>query len=159
MIRWLFIFPLIAASIHIFEEFAFPGGFRAWYVSYRPQIEKSLTTRRLVTFNLILLVACASFAITGPRHGGTTTWLIAVSIIAWNSVFHLLGAFRTHRYSPGMISAILLYLPLTFGGFYLLLWHSVATLSSFAICFGIGTLYHVIAESDFRFKWAKRGLS
>jgi len=95
VIRWPFIFPVIAASIHIIEEFAFPGGFRRWYIGYRPEMEKHLTTRRLIAINLILLAACASCAVTGPRHGGITTWLIVVSIVAWNTVFHILGALRT----------------------------------------------------------------
>ena len=143
MIRWPFIFPVIAASIHIIEEFAFPGGFRRWYIGYRPEMEKHLTTRRLIAINLILLAACASCAVTGPRHGGTTTWLSVVSIVAWNTVFHILGALRTHRCSPGMVSGIVLYLPLAFGGLYVFLLRGVATLPLFTTCFAIGTLYHL----------------
>jgi hypothetical protein len=32
----LFWLPLAAAGAHDFEEFAWPGGFRAWYREYRP---------------------------------------------------------------------------------------------------------------------------
>jgi uncharacterized membrane protein HdeD (DUF308 family) len=156
MIRWLFMLPIIAACIHVIEEFGFPGGFRDWYISYRPEMERHLTTRHLVVINGILLAACASLSITGPRHGGATTWLIVMSIVAWNTVFHILGAFRTRKYSPGMVSGILLYLPLAFVGFYELLRYRIATISLFVTCLGVGTLYHVFAESDLRFKWAKR---
>lgn len=92
MTRWLFIVPVLVASIHILEEFAFPGGFRDWYVAYKPEVEKFLTTPRLFGINAILLAACLSFAITGHHHGGTTTWLIVVFILAWNAVFHITGA-------------------------------------------------------------------
>lgn len=156
MIRWLFMMPLVAASIHIVEEFAIPGGFRSWYIAYVPEVAKILTPLRLAEINALLLAACLSFAVTGQHHGGTTTWLIVVSILAWNAVFHITGAVRTRRYSPGMVTGILLYLPLTCYGTYELILHRVATYPLFGLCFAIGTVYHLLAESELFFTWARR---
>lgn len=33
--RWLFWAPLVAATLHIFEEFVWPGGFARWDREYR----------------------------------------------------------------------------------------------------------------------------
>ena len=153
MNSWLFAFPLIAVLVHITEEFFYPGGFREWYIDYRPMVKGFLTNARLVGMNLTLVIAAASCAVTGARHGGTNTWMIVVSIVAWNSVFHITGAIRTHRYSPGMISAIALYLPLTFQGFFELVEYRQVTVGACVICFSVGTLYHFVAETEMGLKW------
>jgi hypothetical protein len=50
--------PFCFAVLHIFEEFAWPRGFAAWYATYRPYVAGSLTTRFFVVGNgLLLLVA------------------------------------------------------------------------------------------------------
>jgi hypothetical protein len=54
---WLPWLPLIAAGLHIVEEFVFPGGFTAWYRSYRRQARR-ITPRFLVIVNAGLLLAC-----------------------------------------------------------------------------------------------------
>ena len=58
--------PLIAASLHVCEEFVYPGGFRQWYASYRPEIASSLSVGYLVLVNAIMLAACALIAVAGP---------------------------------------------------------------------------------------------
>jgi hypothetical protein len=40
----------IAAAAHVFEEFAFPGGFKEWYARYRPETATSFTPRRSSVF-------------------------------------------------------------------------------------------------------------
>ena len=153
MIHLLYVIPVVAVLIHIVEEFVYPGGFRDWYVHYRPMVKGFLTNPRLIWMNLILVLAAASFAITGARHGGANTWMIVVSILAWNSVFHITGAIRTAQYSPGMISAILLYLPIAGIGFFELIQHRVVSLVALAICFGLGTVYHIVGETEAGLKW------
>lgn len=37
--------PLVAAVLHILEEFVYPGGFAQWDRLYRPQIAGSITSR------------------------------------------------------------------------------------------------------------------
>src|SRR5262249_24313300 len=55
---WLPWAPLAADSLHIFEEFAWPGGFADWYRRYKPGRAKSLTPRFLIIINGLLLVLC-----------------------------------------------------------------------------------------------------
>ena len=51
MTDWLRWALLPAASVHIFEEFVFPGGFPAWYRTYRAAPTR-ITPRFLVIVNL-----------------------------------------------------------------------------------------------------------
>ena len=44
-----------AASIHIFEEFVFPVGFKSWWCAYRPEIAASVSNQFLIMINAVLL--------------------------------------------------------------------------------------------------------
>ena len=51
MLNWVFWAPLGAASLHIIEEFVYPGGFAAWDRRYRPGMRKSITPRFHIIIN------------------------------------------------------------------------------------------------------------
>ena len=109
----------IAALIHIFEEFVFPGGFKAWWCAYRPEIAASVTNRFLVIINVVLIVFSATVAFAAQRRGnGVEAWLVLAALLAGNGVFHVVGAIKTNSYSPGMISGVLLYIPLAIYGYF-----------------------------------------
>jgi hypothetical protein len=103
-LSWWFALPLIAASLHVCEEFVYPGGFRLWYASYRPEIASSLSARYLFVVNAIMLAVCTLVALAGPSVNGTANWFVITSILFWNAVFHIRAVFRTGRYSPGVIT-------------------------------------------------------
>jgi len=115
---WLAWSLLAAASLHIAEEFAFPGGFVAWYVSYIPQIRASVTPRFLVIINGILLAVCAAIGVqgVGTRYG-VAAWLTVAALLFSNAIFHVLGAIQTRRYSPGIVTGVILYLTLPIYGY------------------------------------------
>jgi hypothetical protein len=56
--NWLYWAPFGAASLHILEEFVYPGGFAAWDRRYRPDFSHTITGRFHVIINGLLLVAC-----------------------------------------------------------------------------------------------------
>jgi Protein of unknown function with HXXEE motif len=142
---WWIAGPLIAASLHVFEEFVLPGGFRAWYASYRPTIASSLSAPYLVVVNGIMLGVCALIAIAGPSPNAAANWFIMTSILFWNAIFHVRATVRMRRYSPGVISAVLLYIPLTVFGSFVLLQHRLVPRIAAVACFGIGGGYHVVS--------------
>lgn len=121
---FVFWLPLCFAALHIFEEFAWPGGFAAWYATYRPYVAQSLTTRFLVVGNVILLVVAFLLGWMGPSWSrGLSLWLILSALLAANAIFHVRGVFALRRYSPGVITGVLLYLPLCIWGY----WHFIST--------------------------------
>jgi hypothetical protein len=69
--NWVFWAPLGVASLHIIEEFVFPGGFPDWDRQYRPAFRQSITPRFHVIINGLLLLACYDVGALGPSpvHG------------------------------------------------------------------------------------------
>jgi hypothetical protein len=61
LIAWM---PLVSATLHIKEEFVFPGGFPGWYRAYRTDPSR-ITPRFLFIVNAALLNACLNIGILG----------------------------------------------------------------------------------------------
>lgn len=115
---WVYWLPFLCVLLHVTEEFAWPGGFSAWYHAYRPAAKSSFTPRYAVGINALLLAATAFLGLVGPHWSrGTSLWLVLAALLAANAVFHLVGAWRMRRYSPGMVTGVCLYLPLCAFGY------------------------------------------
>jgi len=146
-IRWL---PLGAVLLHLFEEFVWPGGFAEWYRWYRPERAASVTTRFLVWINALFVLMALIPVARGFRPYGVAFWLVVASIAAANGLFHLWAVLRTRRYSPGVVTGCIFYLPLAVFGF-VYFWRAglanVALLLQAAI---IGPAYNVYAAWNHR---------
>lgn len=140
MVSW---WPLGAALLHITEEFVFPGGFAAWDRAYRPGIRSSITPRFHVTVNALLLLVCVAVGLQGATSRGVAAWLTLAALLASNAVFHVVGAIRTRRYSPGMATGLALYVPLAAWGYPHFLRAGVASPATAAAAFAIGASYHL----------------
>ncbi len=103
--------PLAAACVHIFEEFAWPGGFLRWYQKYRAH-SKSVNRRFLVVINAGLLITLFEAALAGRTPVGVPLLLTFSAILFSNGCWHLRASYQSRSYSPGAISGTLLYLPL-----------------------------------------------
>lgn len=139
--NWLFWAPLGAAGLHIVEEFVYPGGFAAWDRRYRPEIAKSITPRFHVIINALLLVLCFYVGALGTRPAGVAAWLTVMALLFGNAVWHTRGAIRTKSYSPGMVTGLLLYIPLTVYGYVRFLSSGQASVPTAIIAFAIGGSY------------------
>jgi Protein of unknown function with HXXEE motif len=112
----LFLLP-IAFGLHVTEEFIFPGGFIAWRSLYLPQYSH-VTGRFYVLGNAIpgsatLLLAAGAFNYAGRYNAAIQPWLTILTFMSLNAFFHLGGAIRTRRYSPGVVTGVGLFPPLT----------------------------------------------
>jgi hypothetical protein len=166
---WLWWAPLVAAALHIFEEFVYPGGFAAWDRDYRPGIRASITPRLHVVMNALLLYGGLSVAIAG-RPGGVLAmggvrlrspipssfavpcWLGLAALLASNAVFHLLGSWRTHRVSPGVRTGLLLYVPMAVIGTAHFLRTGQVSVPSAAAAALVGGSYHFWAAIGHRWR-------
>src|SRR3954453_17982859 len=109
---WLPWIPLAAAGVHIFEEFVFPGGFSPWYRSYREDARR-VTSRFLLIVNAALLLACLNIALLGRQKAGGVYWLLISAVLGTNGVWHLWATYKSQHYSPGVITGVLVYVPVT----------------------------------------------
>ena len=102
---WLFV-P--AYLIHLAEEWF--GGFPAWValVVERPVPETAFVAINAVALMLLII------GLRAATHAEANGWIaVAVAtIMLVNTLFHLGGAALTSSYSPGLISAVILYVPL-----------------------------------------------
>lgn len=112
----------MAVILHILEEFVYPGGFAEWDRNYRPAIRNSITPRLHVIVNGALLLACVQVGFLGgtrdvhAQRFGVAAWLAIAALLLSNTVFHVVGTIRTRTRSPGVVTAVALYLPMAVVG-------------------------------------------
>ena len=153
-VRWA---PLGAASLHIVEEFVFPGGFAAWDRRYRSGIANSITPRLHIIVNGLLLILCYDAGAWSGTRAGAALWLTVSALLFSNALWHLRGAIKTRSYSPGMVTGSLLYIPLTIFGYARFLRSGQASMTTALIAFAVGGSYHLWAGLLHRRRAAARG--
>jgi hypothetical protein len=147
----VFCLPIIF-GLHVFEEFIFLGGAEDWFKINRPQYSKAYSQSYLFKVNAIplglsVLLSFGTFDFAGGfTYFGIRAWLVFLSFLAFNAIFHMRGTIETKRYSPGLVVSILLYLPLTIIGFTYLLRMGIVDIVSAIICFGIGSLLQPLMD-------------
>jgi len=114
IVPWL---PLAAVSLHLIEEFVWPGGFAEWFRWYRPERASSVTRGFLFRINALFVAMAVLAGVLGFARYGVAIWLVVASIAATNGLFHLWAVARTGKYSPGVVTGCLVYLPLAVFGF------------------------------------------
>jgi len=114
---WIFWAFVGAAAIHIVEEFVYPGGFLASMRSFNPQFASSVTVKFAVIINSLFLLLCVAGAIVASRS--LVLSLSVASLLFLNALMHIVGAVKVRGYVPGVISGVLLYLPLSLYAYYL----------------------------------------
>ncbi|HVN93439.1 MAG TPA: HXXEE domain-containing protein [Terracidiphilus sp.] len=107
----------IVFGLHVTEEFIAPGGFISWNNLFRPQFART-SASYYVKLNgyvlvLSLLVVLGAFDYRGGFGFGISSWLVVATFMSWNAIYHLRGAIKTRSYSPGMVTGLGLFWPLT----------------------------------------------
>ena len=146
VVPWL---PLLAASCHMLEEFVYPGGFPAWFRRYRPEGASEITVPKLVVINSLLLLFCLGAAITTDSGLRVTEWLIVTALLFGNALFHIRATVATRRYSPGLYTSLVVYLPLGVFGYAYHLTTGAVLPGSAADAFVIGMSFEVVFALHF----------
>jgi hypothetical protein len=147
----VFLLP-VAFGLHVTEEFIFPGGAADWFKAYRPRYASAFTPSYLFKLNALplvgsFLVCLGAFDYVGGfSFGGVRAWLAFVSLQGFNAAFHLRGTIELRRYSPGLVTGVLLYLPLAVLGFACLVHTGVVDLLSAVVCLLIGAVFQPVLD-------------
>jgi len=115
--NWIFWAFVGAAAIHVVEEFVYPGGFLASMRSFNPKFASSVTVRFAVIINSLFLLLCVVGAIIASKSFVFS--LSVASLLSLNALMHIVRAVKARGYVPGVISGVLLYLPLSLYAYYL----------------------------------------
>jgi len=102
----------IASWLHLFEEFVFPGGFLGWIRTWFPSAR--LTVADAVVINA-LFVGFVALPLVSNVSATPIVALSIPAILVINAFLHAGGTIATRRYSPGVVTAVLLYWPI--GGY------------------------------------------
>ena len=104
---WVWLFPL-AYGLHIAEEYAFH--FPAYVANISGRHMSNSQFLFLNTIFWLLTVAAIVVVLARPSQA----WLVITlaAVLGINAVVHLLGSIVTATYSPGTVTAALLYVPL-----------------------------------------------
>jgi len=138
---WVFPGVLGAGIIHILEEYVYPGGFADALRNLLPRAAHLFTPRFHVVVNGLLLLLCLGSALIGKDN-----FIFSLSVFGLvfaNAVLHIRGAILTKRYYPGVISSILIYIPLAIYAYARFLVSEEITWLEGAFSFLLGTLYMV----------------
>jgi uncharacterized protein with HXXEE motif len=105
---WYWFFP-ISLPIHIAEEFWGGEGFLSWNVRATGAVLSVTKFFTLVGIGFALVLTGILLA----RHYPKMRWIISAlaTIFLINGFSHLIATFSHHRYSPGLISGLLLWIP------------------------------------------------
>lgn len=109
----LYIF--IASIIHVTEEYFYPGGFLFWAKKNLPQIKNRINAKFAVIVNSLFILLSASGIFLGGRYPEFVYSIAGLLFV--NGIMHIFSSIYTKSYSPGLISSIILYLPLSIYSF------------------------------------------
>jgi hypothetical protein len=142
----LFLLLPVCVLLHIIEEFLFLGGFMTWWKNYEPAKAKSVTSRYLIIVNVLLIAISFNPALSGLTPEGIAWWLSVVSIIGVNSYFHIKAVIVSKKYSPGVITSVLIYIPLAIYGYFYFISTGLLSWISIVLCAFIGIVYHLFSS-------------
>jgi len=140
--NWIFSAFVVAAVIHVLEEYAYPGGFSDWMRSLNPRFAPWITARFAVIINGLFLLLCVMGAMVASK--GLVFSLSVASLLFFNGLIHIAGAIRVKRYAPGVVSGVLLYVPLSLYAFYLFASAGRLTLAGGVMAGLLGVLYQAV---------------
>jgi hypothetical protein len=113
--NWIWLFPM-TYLIHAMEEYGCGEGFYRWVARI---IGRGMTPEQFIAINSFgwLLMTASIFVF---RKTPSVRWLTLcfATVVIINAVAHLAGGIWTGTYSPGVISGVLLWVPLGAATFY-----------------------------------------
>jgi hypothetical protein len=136
---WIFAALPGAAAVHIFEEYVYPGGFPDALRKLLSRATPLFTPRFHLAVNGLFFLLCLSSAFIGKAN--LVLSLSVFGLVFANAVLHIRGAIVTKRYYPGVISGVLIYIPLAVYAYFVFLSSRQLTWLQAGLSFLLGVLY------------------
>lgn len=136
---WMFV---LTSLIHVGEEYFFPGGFIHGIQRLNPRYAAAFTVPFAVIVNSAFVLLVIAGALIGERSLVFSLSIAALLLI--NGIVHLAATLITNHYQPGVISGLLLYLPLSITAFFLYFSSGRIDISGILVAGLLGLLYQLI---------------
>jgi Protein of unknown function with HXXEE motif len=113
-VHWVFWAMAGAAVVHVAEEYLF--GFIDFTRDLGWRFAAGMDLVAFIVVNAIFILLCVTGALVGLEKPVFSLSIAALFLI--NTVMHLVPMAIVRRYSPGVVSAVFLYVPLAIYAFY-----------------------------------------
>jgi hypothetical protein len=134
---WPLLLPL-AYLLHLAEEWWGGEGFAAWTAM---AVGRGVSTTRFLVVNGIVWPLFTALTIAAVKRPALRWFLATFStVVVINAVLHALGSLGTASYSPGLVTSLVLYLPI--GGYGLASASRQLSQREFALALLAGFLFH-----------------
>ena len=100
LLYWLI---TVAATIHVLEEY-----FTGW-LDWAQELIAVVDLQSFIVFNILFIVLCISAAL----FDFPVLRLTVICLIGVNALIHIGGSLMKRNYMPGVVSAVIAYIPLT----------------------------------------------
>ncbi|HTE25907.1 HXXEE domain-containing protein [Flavitalea sp.] len=135
----------VAIFFHVTEEFLVPGGFIEWYQKFVPSKTKGIQPGYLVWINTLMIGVCVLPFYFDHTPAGIAIWYCISLSTAVNACFHIWGVIKMKMYSPGVLTGVLLYIPLFIIGSMKLLSPESVSLRTIVVCTAAAIGYHILS--------------
>jgi hypothetical protein len=132
------VYILIAAILHITEEFFYPGGFVKSAKTIFPRLADRITGRKVLVINSLFVLLCISGILLANNYPRFT--LSIAGLIFINGWAHVIGSIIKRSYSPGLITSLAIYIPLSV----LIFTYKNLLFSEILLNILYGILYHAV---------------
>ena len=104
-----------ASCAHVVEEYFWPGGFLESAKEIAPEAFEHASLPIIVGVNSSMVIGCILGALI--RRRSQVLGLSMSSLLFQNAVIHSVGSLRMRGYMPGLVSGLVLYVPLSVSAF------------------------------------------
>jgi hypothetical protein len=104
-----------ASSVHVIEEYVYPGGFLDSAREIAPEAFEYASIPIVVGVNTSMIAGCLFAALMRKRT--PFFGLSMASLLFVNSILHTGASIRTKKYQPGLVTGLCLYIPLSLYAF------------------------------------------
>ena len=142
---WVFIAFLAASLLHMGEEYVYPGGFMDLMKRLNPRFASLVTVRFALIINGLQLLLCIIALAVGENHPAFS--LSVAGLLLINALIHIVGSIRVKGYTPGVITGVVFYLPLSVHAYYLFWGSGQLTFLEGIVSLILGILYQAVPIS------------
>ena len=140
--EWIFGAFLVVSMLHMGEEYFYPGGFMDVMKRLNPRFAPAVTVPMAVVINGLQLVLCIVAVVVGK--GAPVFNMSVAGLLLINGIVHVMACLRVRGYAPGVVSGVLLYIPLAAYGYVLFIGSGRLTMNQAIFTGVLGLLYQAV---------------
>ena len=140
--EWMFTAFLVVSVLHMGEEYFYPGGFMDIMKRLNPKFAPLVTTPMAVIINGLQLLLCIVAIVVGKN--ALVFGMSVAGLLFINGLMHIMGCIRVKGYAPGVITGILLYMPLSMYAYYLVISSGQLMLNGVIVSGVLGLLFQAV---------------